>query len=231
MQLGASLSFTPEDMRKEPVCLSPWKIQGRSQFVFHHRRCKEGASVFNPGRYKEGASLSFTPEDTRRSQCVFHPRRCKEGASVFHPGRYREGASLFFTPGCGGWGWPAIEDGWVGQQWEHSTSWCDWGLREFQTVPVVLPPQLWWTECNASLFGIVLVFQTGWFWWTQSTWRIARCTHTSLLPSAMGVKIWMFWGWPFAKISTCLPCRWVLPERRWKMCSWKWGYVKSFRVG
>ena len=121
MQLEASLFFTPEDIRKEPVCLSPWKIQGRSQFVFHPGRCKEGASVFNPGRYKEGASLSFTPEDTRRSQCVFHPRRCKEGASVFHPGRYKEGANLSFTPGCRGWRWPAIEDGWVGQQWEHST--------------------------------------------------------------------------------------------------------------
>ena len=71
--------------------------------------------MFNPRRYKEGASLSFTPEDTRKSQCVFHRGR----SQCVSPWKVQGRSQFVFHPG--GWGWPAIEDGWVGQQWEHST--------------------------------------------------------------------------------------------------------------
>ena len=121
MQLGASLSFTPEDIRKEPVCLSPWKIQGRSQFVFH------------PRRYKEGTSVSFTPEDTRKEPVCFILEGTRKEPVRFTP--EDKGRSQFvFHPWVWGLG-VASNRGWVG--WPavgtFHMSWCDWGIREFQT--------------------------------------------------------------------------------------------------
>ena len=77
--------------------------------------------MFNPGRYKGQEPVCLSPQKIQgRSQCVSFWK--VQGRSQFvSPQKIKEGASLSFTPGCGGWGWPAIEDGWVGQQWEHST--------------------------------------------------------------------------------------------------------------